>query len=368
MKKYILLFATLFFTTTMLFSQTTTVELNKMVPNYTFNEILNSKDSQIYLHDLKGKVVILEFWATWCGPCIPAMKKLDELQTKFKEDLKVITVSFDQKKRLENYLKSTNNKLPIAFDTVHHQVFPYKVIPHAILIDKNLIARAITNTENINEDVVKNLIQEKPINLPLKDDFKEVNESDIKIYKSITNANMTLQLTGYNGINTSRVSSFKSKKNKKVIKLEMINQPIDMIYMNLNKLYSSSRVVYDEVIDKNEFSHDNKDNLYCLNIEIADDMDSDVFEIALNFLNEFSEYKTRKINKVMECYTLNKIDDILEPSKAEKPIYMSRGPTLISTKLEMNRVIEYLENLTKIPVIDQTGLTEKYDIELNWQL
>ena len=152
-------------------NEKTIAELGKPIPNYKFSNILNSKNSEISISDLKGKIVILEFWATWCGPCLPAMKKLDSLQNEFKNDLEVITISYENKERLKKYIKSTNTNLRIVSDTLHSSNFKYKVIPHSIIIDKNGIVRAITNPENINKEVLNKLISKNEISLDLKDDF-----------------------------------------------------------------------------------------------------------------------------------------------------------------------------------------------------
>jgi thiol-disulfide isomerase/thioredoxin len=45
------------------------------------------------LEDTKGKVMIVDFWATWCGPCIAAVPKLADLQEKHEDDLIVVGVS-----------------------------------------------------------------------------------------------------------------------------------------------------------------------------------------------------------------------------------------------------------------------------------
>src|SRR5262249_45636499 len=50
----------------------------------------------ISLDDTKGKIVLLNFWATWCGPCRAEIPDLIELQTKYKDQLAIIALATDE--------------------------------------------------------------------------------------------------------------------------------------------------------------------------------------------------------------------------------------------------------------------------------
>ena len=55
--------------------------INKELKKYENLSFLNEQNKQINLDDLKGNLVLLNFWATWCAPCKDEMPSLDILQT-----------------------------------------------------------------------------------------------------------------------------------------------------------------------------------------------------------------------------------------------------------------------------------------------
>lgn len=61
--------------------------LNEKAPELKVAEWVSKKP------DTKGKFVLVDFWATWCGPCRKAIPELNELQKQFKDNLVVIGIS-----------------------------------------------------------------------------------------------------------------------------------------------------------------------------------------------------------------------------------------------------------------------------------
>ncbi len=96
------------------------------------------------LGDYKGKVVLLDFWATYCKPCIKKLPHLEELQNRYGEDkLVVIAVTLDPDVETAlGWAKANNMNLPIAkFTDEMKQVFfggeETFAIPQARLVDKD---------------------------------------------------------------------------------------------------------------------------------------------------------------------------------------------------------------------------------------
>jgi len=347
-------------------NENTIAELGKPVPNYKFSNILNSKETEISLSDLKGKTVILEFWATWCGPCIPAMKKLDSLQQDFKEDIEIITISSENKNRLEKFIKSSNTTLRIVSnDTTHFQNFKYKVIPHSIIIDKDGIVRAITSPENINKVVIENLISKNEIDLDLKNDFYIDPNLEVKTIKAVANSDYRIELKSFDQEKRGGSKILKNSEGN-INGIEMWNSTIPRLYQTLFDVASYHRVVYKDSLSEEDFPYDNA-NRYNMTIEVSDNYQPKWKKTGINFLNENFDVNAKMGVDNLDCYVLKNIDNIIKESNSDKPEYMFMGSILKSKKIKISQLAEYLENFAGLPVLDKTNLNGEYDIELEWQ-
>lgn len=98
-------------------------------------------DAKISLQDFKGRVVYLDFWATWCPPCRKSFPWMDEMHERYKEDgLTIIAVSVDKKRELiEEFIKKMEPAFIIAHDPAGKVAKSYKLrgMPSSYLIDRN---------------------------------------------------------------------------------------------------------------------------------------------------------------------------------------------------------------------------------------
>ena len=116
--------------------------LGKPAPDFTLNDIYGETVS---LKDFRGKVVLLDFWATWCGPCIhelPALKALNE-KHKPNSDFALVSISSDVDDETVAKFVAENEMPWIHIREIEEMQAKYNVIgiPHYTVIDRNGLIR-----------------------------------------------------------------------------------------------------------------------------------------------------------------------------------------------------------------------------------
>lgn len=125
--------------------------------NFPIFETVDLDGNRIRTEDLNGKFLILDFWATWCGPCIEQMPKLVGINKKYGDRLRVISVSLDTDIKLCKSVSSdlgmvwsqvcegdaVRGRLPLAFDV--------KAVPRILVFDKEL--RMVYDSGTSDHDV-----------------------------------------------------------------------------------------------------------------------------------------------------------------------------------------------------------------------
>jgi len=83
-----------------------------------------------------GKYILIDIWATWCGPCRKIIPEMNEWQEKYKDKLVIIGISNEVKEKVAPFAKE-NIKYANGYDTKSRVKNALKVtgIPHVILID-----------------------------------------------------------------------------------------------------------------------------------------------------------------------------------------------------------------------------------------
>ncbi len=343
-------------------------KLGMKSPELTFANILNFKNDNAKLSDFNDKIVILDFWATWCAPCIKSFPHLEELQTKFSNDIQIITITDDPEARINIFLEKSKMYLPIVIDEKRllAKDFPHGTIPHTVVIDKSGIIKAVTTPSEITEDLINKILNNQDVNLKEK---KDVINFDPTIPLS-GNENFTYQITI-----TPFQNGYPSFSNPKGGEGPYNGRRIIATNLSARSLYE---IAYQfpariktivEVTDNLKIDY-SRQNAICFDLIVPEHLAEQRFNIMKQHLDFYFGFQARIEERVRPVKILRLIEgkkfEISESSKGIEPYTRYSGGGLTMKGSSIETLASFLENQISMPVLNETNLYGLYDIELPW--
>jgi uncharacterized protein (TIGR03435 family) len=316
----------------------------------------------------KGKLLVIDFWATWCSPCIAAMKELEEYKKALGDKIEVIAVSDETEERLKKFVKARPTTLSIASDTAGNlrKYFPHRTIPHTVLIGPEGKVYAITNASNITLDILKVALKGVNVNLPYK---KDKIEFDINTYFTAdsTKARQFSLLPAVEGTGTMSKKYFDGVYKDR--RFTIVNMPIEGLFrLAYDKNYSSVINEYDTM--KRKYADQVK---YCLDawIEEPDEQKLLAFireELKKNFIDVEATLEKRK-RKVLLLKAKSETLSLLKPSKEKNDRYGGGGGHFEGNGVKLDALADYIESfgLYNGKVLNETGIDGRFDIYIEFQ-
>ncbi len=124
-------------------------------------QLTGTDGNPLHFEREKGKVVFLNFWATWCGPCLKEMPDIQKLYESYGERVEFLLVTKEDTSKVSAFVKKKGYSLPIYFtDTADiPEEIASKSMPTTYIIGKSgIIARAETGATDWNSNEVRSLL------------------------------------------------------------------------------------------------------------------------------------------------------------------------------------------------------------------
>lgn len=302
---------------------------------------------------LHGRAVVIEFWATWCAPCVQAIPHWNELVESFSDDeIVFLSVTDEDEERVRRFLESRPILGSVVLDTDRDTFEAYGVrgIPHTVLVDAQGRIRAVTRPFDLEENHLHTLLaDETPEIAPRRD---------------IT-ATIEKRVGGVEGEKPLVRAMIRPAASDEMM---MTMGPDRWIALGVEPPQAVS-VAWGIPTTRILGPQDLMDFRYDFVFTGLDEEETRK-SVMQSLILEALDLEARRESREVDAWILSRLsgeelgfpasDGFAGGSRAE-PGHLS----LVNA--ELARVSRMLEFLLDRPVIDETGVSGSYDVELEWK-
>lgn len=325
--------------------------------------------------NFENKYKVIEFWATWCGPCLQAVPHLNSLQQDFskRKDLVFLSMTYEEPSKVIKTLNKVDFKTIVVSDRTKNthkklgvEVNNNMVLPKTILIDNDNVIRWIGHPSELNSEIINNFLTNKGIeNKNNKTEIPKLDNS-----KSIINQSNYQEMLNDQSIKKIFLLSKSDIDNYRESKFSLFERNFIEFKTPLVELLSKlNRVPNNKIIVPLKFSEDSF-NLIYKNIPFQQELSMELLEIEFkNIKQELIQTLNLKESKKnidtilynLEVFDLNKLNS--NKSTIESNMSKSGSSDLhyVYSNIEIHNFVKELSNNYRINIEIENELKGRYD-------
>lgn len=330
-------------------------------PSIIIRDIINAPIKQYDVRAQNTKLLILNFWGTWCSPCLPEMDSLSVLQVKNKDGIQVIGISDEPTGRLKKYLARKPSSVWLASDTTLnlYRQFGFNYVGQSAIINKQNRIVALVRTDSINQHIIDQLLHDDAIPSSAETGNKAENQTNLFAVDSTTGYQVLLSSyrPGVPSMSKSYLkTSFEGRR------LTYVNLCLTNIYQDAYQV-SNKQVIY-EISEKEVCNWNDKSTLYCFDLVVKPEQKDSLHILLRQTIGQLAPVKARLEKRTIPVYILRRL-----PGAPEWPLSVNQESTFSFSgrgfegkAIKLAPLVDYISNELEFPVVNETGLSGRYDI------
>lgn len=352
-----------------IFAQGVTLKVGDRFPSIPVSNIMNAPVKSVDLADNRDtKLYVLNFWGTWCSPCIPEMDELAKLQKANASKVQILAISDDSPQKLKTYLKNKPTTVWLATDTnyLFYNLFNLSSVSHSAIIDAERNIVALVKTHSVTQSLIDTLLAGGKVYSDALLNEKPVNTS-ADIFAVDTTLTNSFTVRGYMIGQESMSRRHQGKSPYAGRRISFVNSGLTSIYKDAYNIVSQKQVRY-ETDEKKINDYQNTQSKYCIDLLVRPEQKDSLSLILQQHLNAVLPVKARIEYQTIPVYVLNNVSFNLATSSKRSTYGFSGNGYDGSAVTVAEFANNYLSNELELPVVDETNLTSRYDIKTTMEM